>query len=178
MEITAFREEKAKKAVGILVAATLPGLVRFGKEDKGIQLFLELAEFREFRSIVQREAMNRQASQGGYNSLACFGCRSGSYECTLNVARTAINECDSCSFSSGTDDRIAFPITHTHSVFDLIRPLRNDSVRMNRVEIGITVDLSFAKTPKVLFPINLGKQFAVDVPVNGGNADLTVRVFQ
>ena len=74
--------------------------------------------------------------------------------------------------------RIALPVSYTHPVLDLVRPLRNDSVWMNRVEIGITVDFSLAATPKVLFAINPGKQSAVDVPVYGGNADRTVRFFQ
>ena len=74
--------------------------------------------------------------------------------------------------------RIALPVSYTHPVLDLVRPLRNDSVWMNRVEIGITVDFSLATTPKMLFAINLGKQSAFDVPVYGGNADRTVRVLQ
>ena len=60
----------------------------------------------------------------------------------------------------------------------IVRPLRNDSLWMNRVEIDMTIDFSLATTPKVLFAINLGKQSAVDVPVYGGNADRTVRVLQ
>ena len=86
VEITALREEKAKKAIGILIAAALPGLVRFGKEDGRIQLFLELMKLRKFRAIVQRKAMNRQAGQSRNNRLTRFSGRSCGYRCPLNVA--------------------------------------------------------------------------------------------
>ena len=85
-EITALGEEKAKKAIGILIAAALPRLVRFGKEDGSIQLLLELMKLRKFRAIVQRKAMNRQADQSGSNSLTRFSGRSGGCQRTLNVA--------------------------------------------------------------------------------------------
>lgn len=86
VEITALREEKAKKAIGILIAATLPGLVRFGKEDGSVQLFLKLMKLRKFRAIVQRKAMNRQAGQSRNNRLTRFSGRPGGYRRTLNVA--------------------------------------------------------------------------------------------
>ena len=86
MKITALREEKAKKAIGILIAAALPRLVRFGKEDGSIQLFLELMKLRKFRAIIQRKAMNRQAGQSGSNSLTRFSGRSGGYWFPLNIA--------------------------------------------------------------------------------------------
>ena len=86
VEITALREEKAKKAIGILIAAALPGLVRFGKEDGRIQLFLKLMKLRKFRAIVQRKAMNRQAGQSRSNRLTRFSGSSGGHQRTLNVA--------------------------------------------------------------------------------------------
>lgn len=51
-KITALREKEAKKAIAIFVAAALPRLVRFRKENGSFERFFQLAKLSKFRTVV------------------------------------------------------------------------------------------------------------------------------
>ena len=112
-EIAALGEEEAEKAVGILIATTLPGLMRLSEEDGSIQHIFEVTELSEFRAIVQRKAENRHSTESGKDRAACISGRTGRNRIATEEARFAIDQGNSSTFSPSANDRVAFPITNT-----------------------------------------------------------------
>lgn len=177
-EIAALGEEETEKAVGILIAAALPRLVRLGKEDGCIKLSFEGTELGELRAIVQGKAENGQTTESGKDGMRGIFGRSVRNRIPANETRPAIDQGNGSAHAASPDDGIAFPITDAFAELNFIRPIRNDAIRMNGVEISISVDFALAAATKVNLPINAGKQAAPDMPVDGRSADGAVRMFQ
>lgn len=177
-EIAALGKEEAEKAVGVLIAATLPGLVGFGKENGSVELSFKGMEISELRAVVQGKAENRHPLESGKDGSSCIFSSSGRDRIAADEARLSINQSNGSAFAASANDGIAFPIANTLSEFDLIRPVRNDAVRMDGVEVSVSVDFALAAAAQVELPTDAGKQAAPDVPVDGGRADRTVRMFK
>lgn len=110
-KITALREKEAKKAIAIFVAAALPRLVRFRKENGSFERFFQLAKLSELRTVVSRKRVNRQSFQGIENGLPSFSGRACGNKAASDEPRTAVNKRDSRAFALRSDDGIAFPIS-------------------------------------------------------------------
>lgn len=71
VKIVALGEEKAKQAVGVLVGAALPWLVRLRKVDRSADGCFKLPELRKLRAVVQRDALYIHTFE---HLLDCFPC--------------------------------------------------------------------------------------------------------
>ena len=63
----------------------------------------------------------------------------------------AVHQCYQQSFANTAIHSIAFPVTDPDPVADLVRPLRDDPVRLNAVIVGIPGLNSLSPASKVLF---------------------------
>ena len=72
VKIVALWEEKAQQAVGVLVGAALPWLVRLSKVNRSADGCFKLPELRELRAVVQREAFYGHAFEHLFDCLPCF----------------------------------------------------------------------------------------------------------
>ena len=152
--------------------------MRLGKEDGGIKLRFEVTELSELRAIVQRKAENGQTTEGCKDSMRGIFGRTVRNRITADEARPAIDQGNGSAHAAPPDDGIAFPITDTFAELDFIRPIRNDTVGMNGVEISISVDFPLPAATKVNLSINAGKQAASDMPVDGRSTDGAVGMIQ
>ena len=71
VKIVALGEEKAKQAVGVLVGAALPWLMRLRKVDRSADGCFKLPELRKLRAVVQRDAIYIHTFE---HLLDCFPC--------------------------------------------------------------------------------------------------------
>ena len=165
-EIAALGEEEAKNTIGIFIAASLPGLVRFSEEDGSIKKSFKLVELSKFRAIVQRERKNRHTIQSSKNCIASIGSGSCADRKATDIAGFTIDQRDSGALASASDNRIALPVPDSEPVTDFYRPVRNNAVRMNGVEVRIFAFSALAAAAKMYLSLNAGEQATLDVPVD------------
>ena len=112
-EIAALGEERTKQAIGIFIAASLPGLMRLGEENRSIELTFKFPKLCKFRTIVKRKAVNREAFEGIHNGHSGFRCIFRMNNPCTDVTASAVNERNNRAFTLGAAKGIAFPITDT-----------------------------------------------------------------
>ena len=170
-EITALGEEKAQEAVGVLVRPTLPRLVRLSKVDHGVQRLLQGPELGELRAIVQADAMDRKALEHPADHclrqlrLASLQ-QSRSQETALPV-HLRHEEPLPC----GSIHRIALPVADPRALADLLRPLRDDTVRLDAVIVGTLGQTAFSSASQVRFRLDPREELLSDIAVDGRDTE-------
>lgn len=133
--------------------------MRLGEENRSVELSFKSVKISEFRAIIQRKAKDRHAMESCNDCLVCFVGSSGSNRITAKEAGFAVDQSNGSTLATTTNDRIAFPITDALAQFDFIRPIRNDAVRMNGVEVGTSVDLFFPRRRRCVFRSTPGSKW-------------------
>ena len=59
-EIKALREKEPQQVICVFVRAALPRFMRLGKIDQRTELFLQSAEFRKLRAVIQADGLDGQ----------------------------------------------------------------------------------------------------------------------
>lgn len=69
-EVTAVGEEETQKPVGIFIGSSLPWLMGFGEENRGVKQLLQHTQLSKFGAIIEGKIVDRQTIEGVKNSLA------------------------------------------------------------------------------------------------------------
>ncbi len=112
-QIRAFGQILAQQAVGVLVGASLPGVIGMGEVDGHGQLAFEFGRTRELPTVVQREAVPFISGPLAETPLKLSGDWRGGTSLDLSrdpVAAGAIHTGHEESLAALADDGIAFPI--------------------------------------------------------------------
>ena len=129
-EVSALGQVLAQEAVGVLVGASLPGMVGMSEVDEQVQPLFQFERTGEFASVVQRQTVAFLSGQSAERSPELLGDRLGGAGVDLsrdNVAAGPIHTGDEVSRASFADDGVAFPIAESRSFVGLFRPFVDGS---------------------------------------------------
>ena len=176
-EVTAFGKEEPNNVVGVLVGSTLPGFMRLGKVDKGMQVLLQLAELRKLGTVIQAETAYRETTQQLLNhKTGLFGVPAVEQSHT-EVTTSPVDQSNQKPLADAAIDGITLPITNPKPAANYIRPLGNDAIRLDAVIGRISGQHTLPAPSKVLFYGDRGEFSGLYVAVNGRNTEgFSVRI--
>lgn len=115
------------QAVGVLVGAALPGSVRMGEVEGGIELPGDGLVFGKLFAVVRRQGMHARL-EGFEQAGDRLADEMGGFTLDLGqqgIAALALDEGDDGLAVMGADDRVAFPMAYTSASLDRGRTALN-----------------------------------------------------